>query len=269
MSDKREAALNAITQQIMELNKIWEDFQSHGKLQYSWEKIKRWVDRTDGIISNHVNPKEGAKFKEASGGIAMGDGYGNFQREVQAKDAFLRSLLEEVSLYPQAVLKGQANSLQDKKPNQVKQSSNDIFIVHGHDDGIKNTIARFIEKLDLHPIILHEQPNKGMTIIEKFENHAPVSFAIILLTPDDVGASVEEKDKLSPRARQNVVFELGFFIGSLKRQRVVVLYKKEVEIPSDFNGILYIPYDESGGWKLLLARELKSAGFNVDLNKAI
>lgn len=105
-----------------------------------------------------------------------------------------------------------------EETNQVQPDSRKVFLVHGHDEAVKECVARFLEKLDLQPIILHEQPNKGQTVIEKFEANSNVGFAVVLLTPDDVGRATSEK-KLKPRARQNVVLELGYFFAKLGRAR--------------------------------------------------
>lgn len=144
-----------------------------------------------------------------------------------------------------------------------------VFVVHGRDDGAKETVARFVSRLRLEPIILHEQPNQGRTIIEKFEAHAAVDYALVLLTPDDVGHPANDPARARPRARQNVVLELGFFLGTLGRHRVCVLYSGDVEIPSDYQGVLYVPLDERGAWRLAVAREMKVAGVDVDLNDAM
>jgi predicted nucleotide-binding protein len=157
-----------------------------------------------------------------------------------------------------------------KKKTEIKKltkSSKKIFIVHGHDDELKETIARFIEKLDLIPIILHEQANAGLTIIEKFEKYSDVPYSIILMTPDDVGNIKEDSSTLNFRARQNVIFELGYFYGKLDRKNVCAIIKGDVERPSDNDGIIYIGYDKKGGWKMLLAKELKEAGLVLDMNK--
>lgn len=130
---------------------------------------------------------------------------------------------------------------------------------------MKETVARFLSKLELEPVILHEQPNRGRTIIEKFEDHSDVSFAIVLFTPDDVGFPANKSGDAKPRARQNVVLELGFFMAALGRDRVCVLYKSDVEVPSDYAGVLYQPLDDSGAWRLHIAREIKAAGIEVDL----
>jgi predicted nucleotide-binding protein len=145
-----------------------------------------------------------------------------------------------------------------------------IFLVHGHDTGFLNEVARFLERLKKTPVILREQPNAGKTIIEKFRDFADVGYAIVLLTPDDRGAEVSLPfEKQQPRARQNVIFELGYFIGKLGRNRVTALCAPNVEIPSDYLGVLFISKDDRGAWRLELAQELKNAGFLVDLNLAV
>lgn len=149
-----------------------------------------------------------------------------------------------------------------------------VFIVHGHDEAAKHEVARFVASLDLNPIILAEQADEGRTIIEKFEAHAAgVDFAIVLVTPDDEGrvkaADPEEDPPLKARARQNVILELGFFAGVLGRNRVVALMKGDIEIPSDFSGVLYTVFDERGAWKLAVAGEMKAAGIDVDMNKVV
>lgn len=153
----------------------------------------------------------------------------------------------------------------EKQSSTIQERGSDIFIVHGHDEAAKQVVTIFVEKLNLKPIILQERPNEGHTIIEKFEKHtAGVGFAIVLMTPDDIGAPAKEKSKLKPRARQNVILELGFFLGKLGRKRVCALYKKGVEIPSDYKGVLFIPMDTTDDWQLPLAKEIKAAGIHIN-----
>lgn len=146
-----------------------------------------------------------------------------------------------------------------------------IFLVHGHASDVKEAVTRFLEKTGEHEVVvLHEQPNEGRTLIEKFEDHAGASdHAVVLLTADDLGGAMPEDGDdpaLSPRGRQNVVFELGFFVGRLGRSRAVVLYQEDVEIPSDFSGVVYIPLSDES-WRYKLLQELRNAGLNFDLNK--
>lgn len=141
-----------------------------------------------------------------------------------------------------------------------------VFLVHGHNQELLQTVARFLERIDFDPVILFEQESRGQTIIEKLERHSSVPFAIVLMTADDLGKEATE-DVYKRRARQNVVLELGYFIGKLDRSNVAVLYEEDVEMPSDYHAVEYIPIDDGEGWKLKLARELKAAGLSVDLNK--
>lgn len=150
--------------------------------------------------------------------------------------------------------------------SKVKNSKK-VFIVHGHDNELKETVARFLEKIGLEPIILHEQVNGGLTVIEKFEANSDVQFAVVLMTPDDIGNKKDNSDNLNARARQNVILELGYFMGKLGRDRVCALIKGNVERPSDYDGVVYIAVDKSNGWKLLLAKELKEAKLSFDGNK--
>lgn len=147
-------------------------------------------------------------------------------------------------------------------PN-YKSLSKRIFLVHGHDEGPRETAARFLEKIGFEPIILHEQANRGRTIIEKIEANRDVGFAVVLLTPDDEGCV--KGGTSEPRARQNVLLELGYFLGYLGRDKVCALKKGVLEIPSDFAGVVWTSM-ESDGWKQALSLELQDAGYEIDWN---
>lgn len=138
-------------------------------------------------------------------------------------------------------------------------------MVHGHDGEAKVAVARFLSKLlGREPVILHEQADRGRTIIEKFESHAErAGSAVVLLTGDDEGGTVGQPQQR--RARQNVVLELGYFLAQLGRERVIILYEQGVELPSDIHGILYVLLDSRGAWRNAVARELQAAGLDVDL----
>lgn len=150
-----------------------------------------------------------------------------------------------------------------------KQSfkTNKIFIVHGHDETLKHKVARFVNKLELEAIILDEQANEGMTIIEKFEQHAKnAGYAIVLLTHDDMGYPKDTPSNIKPRARQNAIAELGYFLCALGRKNMAILCSDHIEIPSDFSGVIYLP-TANDQWELRLATEMKAAGLNIDMNK--
>jgi predicted nucleotide-binding protein len=141
-----------------------------------------------------------------------------------------------------------------------------VFVVHGHDNEAKLGMARFLEALGLEPVLLGEKPGAGATIIESLEAHSQdVTFAVVLLTPDDVGAAAATPSELKRRARQNVVLELGYFVGRLSRERVCALHKGGVEVPSDYHGVRYVELDGGGAWKLKLAQELVQANLPIDL----
>ncbi|HDG1697365.1 TPA: nucleotide-binding protein [Kluyvera ascorbata] len=143
-----------------------------------------------------------------------------------------------------------------------------VFIIHGHDGEAKEKTARFIEKLGLEAVILSEQANQGKTIIEKLEHYIDVGFAIVLYTGDDLGNTEIEagKGNLNARARQNVVFEHGLLMGRLGRHKVIPLVAGTLELPSDIQGVVYI---DSKNWQLEIAREIKAAGYDIDMNKVL
>jgi predicted nucleotide-binding protein len=148
----------------------------------------------------------------------------------------------------------------------AQELSRRVFLVHGHDEGARETVARFLMQLGFEPIILHEQANQGRTVMEKVEAHGQVDFAVVLLTPDDQGCA--KGGTPEPRARQNVLLELGYFLGRLGRAKVCALKRGTLEIPSDFAGVVWESM-EGGSWKQALGRELEAAGHDIDWNKVM
>ena len=155
----------------------------------------------------------------------------------------------------------------DESPDQraVAAERGRIFLVHGHDDAHKHELARVLQSLTGNaPIVLHEQANGGRTLVEKLEDYAAVSaFAVALLTGDDVGRAKEDSVDRA-RARQNVVFEAGYFAGRLGRRNVVLLHEPGVELPSDLSGVVYVPLDSAGAWKMKVAHEMSNSGMTVN-----
>lgn len=162
--------------------------------------------------------------------------------------------------------KTQHTILDRHKDEIIGKDKNKVFIVHGRDNETKQEVARFIEKMGFEPIILHEQSSSGMTIIEKIEKYTNVGFGIVLYTPCDKGYEKDSSKEIKSRARQNVVFEHGFLISKLGRNNVCALVKDDIEKPNDISGVVYITFDSNGGWKIPLAKEMKSSGYEVDFN---
>ena len=157
-------------------------------------------------------------------------------------------------------------SIPTNKTETSSKMGTDIFIVHGHDNEAKQEVSRFIEKLGLEAIILHEQANEGMTIIEKIEKYSnDADFALVLYTACDKGRGAHEtKVPARDRARQNVVFEHGYLMAKLGRENVCSLVKGKIETPNDISGVVYVTLDESGAWKTDVAKELKACGYVIN-----
>jgi len=179
---------------------------------------------------------------------------------------FINERLELIPLAP-----GIGPAQPAPKVEATGMAGGEVFVVHGRDEVVCEAVARFISRLELTPVILHEQAHEeasqGRTLVEKLEHHGNVGYAVVLLTPDDVGGSCSKE--LQFRAQQDVVLELGYFIGRLGRDHVCAVHRGELELPSDDMSVIYIPFDGSGGWRLTLAKGLKAAGFPVDMNKAL
>lgn len=124
-----------------------------------------------------------------------------------------------------------------------------VFIVHGHDDALKHSVARFLEKLNLEAVILHEQSNGGKTLIEKLEAHGTPDYVVVLCTPDD---RVEGEETFW-QPRPNVLLELGYFVGRSARSKVATIVDAKCKLPSDLGGFAYI---ERANWQSALIGEL-------------
>ena len=232
---------------------------------------RKWTYYNEDLLRNLFNTE--AIYKEYRQGARIGTlsmpdlgmGYGPLDIDrvkVSSRVTMLESILERLDLYPEPTTRAVAPH-EATPPRDLSK----VFVVHGHDEGAREAVARFLERLGIRPIILHEQANQGRTVIEKVEAHSGVGFAVILLTPDDMGCV--KGGTPAPRARQNVLLELGYFIGRLGRKHVCALKRGEVEIPSDFAGVVAEPFDDGGGWRQKLATELEAAEFEIDWNKVM
>lgn len=177
--------------------------------------------------------------------------------------AILEAAKNELALREELELVMQTGESPEEKATAAEHGR--VFIVHGHDEARKHELFRVLHDITgTKPIILHEQPSGGRGILEKLETYAAsANFAVALLTADDVGRAKEANDEAA-RARQNVVFEAGYFAGRLGRARVVLLHESGVELPSDLHGIVYVPLDTAGAWKMKVAHEMATGGITVD-----
>ena len=261
---------------IQRLRNALEKIPELKQLGFDAPRFKKWhrdtetaIKHTFGEDSTPIKDFRKVDYLGAARFIAVDSDRVNHEAYLRGVDnatAVLESMIDEVEEYwdDESPRSGSSNT-----KRVARRSGNDVFVIHGRDNEAKEMVARFLEQIDLNPLILHECPDGSRTLIEKFEQHADVGFAVALLTPDDVGSLRGDEDDLKPRARQNVIFEFGFFIGRLGRKQVCALKQGTVEIPSDYAGVLYIDLDSVGGWRMKLIAELKKAGFDVDANKAV
>jgi predicted nucleotide-binding protein len=198
------------------------------------------------------------------GDRSLAEQWEEYRDEVAGRVRRLRSALRCLAPLRSA---GLGASVKPRRRLPLVAAKERVFVVHGHDEATRERVAHFLRRLGLESIVLCEEPNSGLTLIEKVEANADVAFAVILLTGDDSGALASNQSNLRPRARQNVILELGFFMGRLGRSHMAALYEDGVELPSDIQGVLYVPLTKDGSWQLGLAKELKKAGLDVDVNK--
>jgi len=247
---------------------------SFAELDEAKGEYRKWSDYNNEMLKRMFNNEDPAAEYSRSAGVSIGyyerdlpRDIENLHNDIREKIHRLESISERLELIPPADRAGQIVS--DIAGAAAVVATDRVFVVHGHDNEAREAVARFIEKLDLKAVILHEKADEGRTLIEKLETHSDVGFAVILLTPDDEGREISTNKPLSPRARQNVVLELGYFIGHIGRQCVCALHRGSVEIPSDYLGVLYVPFDDAGAWQLRLAKELRARGFNINMNRLI
>jgi hypothetical protein len=244
-----------LDQQVAEGEELEERLQRpRGGAPGARRDAEAWHEENEILLARlFTDHGEYARYRSAST-VLRGEGNGPLIA-LRQRLRFLRSLRRRLEYFETASAVGSRGTRQTPPPPAA--SCRRVFLVHGHDEGAKLAVSDFLRRVDLEPVVLEREPDGGRFVLEKFEDHADVAFAVALLTPDDPAGEAR-------RARQNVMLELGFFLGRLGRARVRALYKRGVEVPSDMLGWLYIEMDEHGAWKHKLARELAHAGFPLD-----
>jgi predicted nucleotide-binding protein len=251
----------------------------------SWCRVTEWHARTRPLIAQHFkNQIESfdklleVRWTKLARVISSLDGRNNTSKG----DAAERAANERIVVNTKDKLIAHMDALIELLDLETATARNDqeqsdycagrgVFLVHGRNERWLQQVARFVERFDLQVVVLRDEPNQGRTVIEKFEEVVNnIGFAIVLLTGDDRGGLKEDApNTYLPRSRQNVILELGFFLGRLRRSHVCALYEEGVEIPSDYSGVLFVKIDEPGSWRLLLAREMKAAGLPIDMNNVL
>ena len=244
------------------------------------EKLEKLILEIDNLIDHYVKPSTPAFqawFSNAERFLIKKFGDNSFEHRQLNEIKFMPSLYTSSSeiiskcknglVATKLIFKTYLDEMEEDDARitevQTKTAFDKVFIVHGHDGELKHSVARLVEKQGLQAIILSKQANKGKTIIEKFEENSDVSGAICLFTADDYGHAKTDSNE-QPRSRQNVVFEAGYFMGKLGRNRVIIIAENDVELPSDMQGIVYSNRDN---WELDALKEMKAMGYSVDLNK--
>lgn len=239
-----------------------------------------WVGRIEQVLKKSVRPDSEPYiyFKTASGAKIQGNYRDKFD---MAKDGYigalntLRELIDEGDIFGELLVKSSDQSTSNAKDNKSTTqhpSGKKVFIVHGHDHHLKIELEVFLSHIGLKPIVLHREADSGKTIIEKFEDNSDVAYVFVLLTPDEIAYTIDQKDledsdrKKEYRARPNVIFEFGYFVAKLGRSRVCALHKGDVAIPSDLSGFIYKSVGSSVediGFSLI--KELKAAGLKPEI----
>ena len=227
--------------------------------------VLRVLDEKFGTDSQYSTTIRSFPWKETGAGIYSAYNYQS-ERERDHQNAFRRQMEQAKGIIQSAVdaLTERVSEANEEAPQLAGMfDPKKVFIVHGHNESVKLSVARTIESIGLTPIILAEQPDKGRTVIEKFEKEGnDVGFAVVLLTADDKGRKNRARTMQS-RARQNVVFEMGYFMALLGRERVMLLLQEGVEEPSDLKGVVYTALDKDGAWRYKLVKELREQGYDV------
>lgn len=246
----------------------------------NYEKVsadyRKWDDFNTELLKRIFSTEEFSKeYSFWGGGVmaigptSLGEDIADLQKDIERKSQRLDSIVERLELVPVATT-DETMSPAKTEPFEAKPKSLNVFVVHGHDDAAKTSLEVFLRENGLEPIVLHRQADEGLTIIEKFEKHSDVGYAFVLLTPDEVAylradeAKLDAERKKEFRARPNVIFEFGYFVGKLGRSKVCCLYTGNVTLPSDVSGIIYKKYEssiEEVAYSVL--KDLKASGYKV------
>lgn len=239
----------------------------------SFEDLKTIIRGVGREIISDAPTDNGGQIKTSDGACLnwyKSTGTIQFQGKLEARSRLEEDLKKYTATYSSfsGTSTHNANTLPAQTAASHQSKANKVFIVHGHDVSACEQLELVIHKLGLDPFVLQNTAGSGLTIIEALEKEIgscqnAARFGIVLLTPDDIGYSKQAGDKeAQPRARQNVVLEMGMLIAAVGRPNVAILKKQHLEVPSDAQGILYIPFNDHVKETVpKLVDRLRNAGF--------
>ncbi|ENY73605.1 nucleic acid-binding protein [Aeromonas diversa CDC 2478-85] len=273
--DEAKSKLQERIQKGLEIKRT--QIASHDSLETTRNEYSKWNSFNTELLKRMFTTEELAdEYSSWFGGVfigmqdpSLGEKVADLYKDIDGKVHRLDSIIERLELIPlnnSHVSSVATNAASQNAPSKSKK----VFVVHGRDDIAKTNLEVFLHEIGLDPVVLHRQADEGLTIIEKFEKHSDVGYAFILLTPDEVAylkseESKDEKDRVKEfRARPNVIFEFGYFVGKLGRSRVCCLYTGDVSLPSDVSGMIYKKFTNSiEEVAYSVIKDLKASGYAI------
>ncbi|HED38486.1 MAG TPA: hypothetical protein ENI76_09640 [Ignavibacteria bacterium] len=271
----RNAFKSKIIEQITQGKQLYStDIQTEEQLKQIEKQFKLWNDYNQEFLKVSFNIASNEylyRYKNSGSMIGVDDvmrganihhpnhRLKTIKQRIESKTNELESLLLKADLIP-----SNFETLPITNTKNAMKVNPIVFIIHGHDEEMKKSVQVFLNRARLDDIVLHERPDKNRTVIEKLiEEGASADFVIALLSPDDIQSDG------TIRARQNVILEIGYFIGRLGREKVKILRRENTDIPSDLHGILYENFDKDGAWRIKLAKEMIAVGISIDIDNVI
>ncbi|MHB1462495.1 MAG: TIR domain-containing protein [Armatimonadota bacterium] len=258
-----DTAIEAISHQI-EVGEamMTREIKQENELSNVDYKRKLWLVENDALIKIFFHTTEISTvsnnriLKPVGPYRSVAEKVVDFRSHLKADINVLKKAESELKKYRDASELTIVEDSHIRKEHQVDPASKKVFIVHGRDEDRRQEVRDVLLEFGYEPIILDKQPNQGKTLIEKFIEYSDVAYAVVLITPDDIGFLSGANNEMNPRARQNVIFELGYFYGILGRERVCVLQSGVLEKPSDISGIVHISFEDDE-WKTKLKKEIE------------
>ena len=273
--DEAKSKLDERIRKGLEIKKL--QITSYEKLEASKKEYSKWNSFNTELLKRIFTTEELANEYSRSFGVicvemrepTLGEKINDFYKDIDHDIHTIDSIIERIELIP---ISRDASAIlaTSEVPIRTIEKSKKVFVVHGHDETAKTNVEIFLREIGLEPVVLHRQADEGLTVIEKFEKHSDVGYAFILLTPDEIAYIKAEEVKLDSerrkefRARPNVIFEFGYFVGKLGRSKVCCLYTGDVSLPSDVSGMIYKKFTNNiDEVAYSIIKDLKASGYAI------